>query len=214
MTETSDLRERAKAAVAEHDCAPDGSLMDGDSVVSCRCGETFVGWDEADQHVADAVLATLTPAARSSSEDPCAACGKPRREHRPGYSAYRCTFRDAAAPDGDLRERAASMAQRLDVLSYDLMVGGQDNAYRSTMAISGVPDLRTAANLLRVLAALPAPVVSVSARYVPDAVDAIHDAYDGDPDSDQGFARAVLADVIVALGLTVADAPEAGERRG
>ena len=33
-----------------------------------------------------------------SSEDPCAACGKPRREHRSGYSAYRCTFRDAAGP--------------------------------------------------------------------------------------------------------------------
>ena len=121
-------------------------------------------------------------------------------------------------PDGDLRERAASMAQRLDVLSYDLMVGGQDNAYRSTMAISGVPDLRTAANLLRDLATLPAPVVSGEAVEAIIARVAAQRFTD-----DEGFdvggmhsGHAVMAVMLTlaALGITVADAPEAGERRG
>ena len=217
-------------------------------------------------------MTALTPAAPSSSEDPCAACGKPRREHRPGYSAYRCTFRDAAAPDGDLRERAIAGEHPVTVewdgglVTYRMACNAPADAlchavyecdcesYYSPGVIGDHPAHLTEAghvhqgkfdaafcNLrewfdvepVEVLhgsltfpvvaswngdgyefevATLPAPVVSVSARYVPDAVDAIHDAYDGDPDSDQGFARAVLADVIAALGITVADTPEAGER--
>jgi hypothetical protein len=51
---------------------------------------------------------------------------------------------------------AVALAQRLDALSYDLMVGGQDNAHRSTLALSGIPDMRRAANLLRDLAAVSA----------------------------------------------------------
>lgn len=60
------------------------------------------------------------------------------------------------SPDETRWEAVLALARRLDALSYDLLIGGQDNAYRSTMAISGVPDMREAANTLRNLAALPA----------------------------------------------------------
>ena len=66
---------------------------------------------------ADAAEAALAARpAPESTEDPCATCGKPRREHRSGYSAYRCTFAARPAPvasgaDVDLIERLLRYAE-------------------------------------------------------------------------------------------------------
>src|SRR5690606_34563276 len=52
--------------LAEHDRGPQGSIMDGDAVVECKCGEVFTGWGQADLHAARAVLALF--AGRTEAE--------------------------------------------------------------------------------------------------------------------------------------------------
>ena len=147
MTETSDLRERVAGLAREW-------LWNREHN---EAGMTTPG------ELADAILAAVSAAAPESPEDPCATCGKPRREHRSGYSAYRCTFRDAAAPDETRREAVRSVL--IDAVSRESFSGTD---------IDALTDLTLAT--LR--------------------------AYE---------AEDVVKRVLAALGITVADAPEAGE---
>ena len=185
MTETSDLRERVAGLAREW-------LWNREHN---EAGMTTPG------ELADAILAAVSAAAPESPEDPCAACGKPRREHRPGYSAYRCTFRDAAAPDK--RALADEVEYRIRT-AVALAKGG--HSIEDEIAAGRA---RAAA-----LAARPAPVVSGEVPRLSDdaAMDmwwtACDDAWAVPEYLPGEFLRLALAH----MGITAADAPEAGER--
>lgn len=70
-----------RLATAASDMAATSVLNADDSATLLRTAQrALTSWSDAEAGPAE------------GPEDPCATCGKPRREHRPGYSAHRCTF--------------------------------------------------------------------------------------------------------------------------
>jgi hypothetical protein len=133
--------------------------------------DEFTRWLAAhDRQVAERAAAQALVGA---SEDPCATCGKPRREHRSGYSAYRCTFRAAAAPDerealADLRgavHTAVGEAIREHGEPVRVMTGYDESEVLYSVSPERVADQVADAvdgevQSLAALAARPAPLVS------------------------------------------------------